>query len=91
MTETIHAGRHLAEGYAAGVQEAGSEWLTVWGSAYDSRLVFPTAGEAEGRAEQIRAKQGAELEAKYPTVVRRVRRCSHPGVTLGDAYSVIEN
>jgi hypothetical protein len=61
---------YLREGYAAGSGEG--EWLTVWGSAYDDRLVFATAPEAEARALFLRAHTVEKYQDSI--VVRRVRR-----------------
>lgn len=55
-------------GYAAGSTDSG-EWLTVWGSAYRSDLVYPTLEQAEERAAEIRAKAPSQAER---IIVRKV-------------------
>jgi hypothetical protein len=66
---------HLTVGYAAGCRiPAGSDWLTVWGSAFEDRVVFPTAEAAKVRAEAIIDTVSAPAQEQYPTVVAKVHR-----------------
>lgn len=56
-------------GWAAGSTDEGA-WLTVWGSAYCSELVFETEEAAEVRAEWLRKR--AHESTRDSVVVRRV-------------------
>jgi hypothetical protein len=57
-------------GYAAGSTDGG-EWLTVWGSAYRSDLVYATRDEAEQRAAELRANTVATQRDRV--IVRKVQ------------------
>lgn len=49
------ADRYRKIGWAVGTTDGG-EWLTIIGSAYESRLVFPTQAGAESRAAVLRER-----------------------------------
>jgi hypothetical protein len=79
---------YYQQGYAAGTFDEGSKWFTVWGSAYDSRLVYATAAEADQRANVLRSKTIEPYRSAI--TVRQVCRVPHAGVSVnGEAYAII--
>lgn len=73
------ARRALRIGYAAGSTDGG-EWLTIWGSAYRSDLVYATREEADVRAAELRTGSAATMHDRI--IVARVER-------LGGLYNRI--
>lgn len=70
----------LNEGWAVGLLIGSTKYLTVPSSYWSSRLIFPSAEEAEPRAKWLRANH-AEPEK---LIVRRVRRIGETEFLLLD-------
>lgn len=72
-------------GWAAGTATPADKWLTVWGSAYDTELLFVDRADAQARADGLNASAPRDR-----VVVRHVRVVANPGVTLtGIAFRIL--